>query len=135
VKHEVTIISDDLRHEIGNKFSINGIYDEFIVFPLLPSRILKLSFYQRWLDASEIKAVTIELCGPAIGEATFRVQAKPTAKLPNEPHPARITTFFGPLDFLKEGTIEFRTFFTESAKPDWIHRLTVKVDSDLKTYV
>ncbi len=133
MNHELTIISDDLRHELGNKFTLAGIYEEAIVFPQLPSRILKLAFYQRWLDISNLRKVRVELRGSAMGETVLRAEARPTEQQPDKPHPVRIYIFFGPLDFLKEGAIEFHTFFSDDTKPHWVHQLGVKVDPNIRT--
>src|ERR1700678_4438882 len=111
MNHEVTIISDDLRHELGNTITLCGMYDDFLVFRSLPSRVLKLAFYQRWRDVLDLEKVTIELRGSALGEAVLRVEARPSAPTPGKPqlHPARILIYFGPLDFFKEGSLEFHT--------------------------
>src|SRR5271170_48988 len=122
MRHEVTFISDDVRFEVGKKITLAGIYDEAIVFSALPSRILKLAIYQRWLDTTDIWKVVIEVRGSAIGDRALRV-GKPTAIPSKEPHPARITLVFGSIDFLREGEIEFVTFFNDDPEPQHNHKL------------
>ena len=48
MRHDLTIICDDLRQEIGRKLSFMGVYDEAIVFKTLPARVQKIALYQRW---------------------------------------------------------------------------------------
>src|SRR5690242_16585044 len=108
MKHEVTIISDDLRQEFGNKITLAGVYDYAIVFQSLPARMLKLSFYQKWTECSDIRKVTILVRGSAItGE--LRADAKKASSGRTTDH-ARIMLTLGPIDFVKEGTLEFQTF-------------------------
>ncbi len=133
MRHEVTIISDDFRFEIGNKVTLAGVYDEAIVFTNLPSRLLKLAFYQRWLDVVDMRTVRIEVRGSAIGDLSLYAEAKPTTETPrHQPHNARITIALGPLDFLNVGTLEFLTFFNDDPSPRHIHQLDIRVDPTLK---
>jgi len=134
MRHEVTIISDDVRVEAGKKLTLVGIYDQAILFPGLPSRLLKLSFFQRWLDTTGIEKVVLEIRGSALGEATIRMEGRPTETIPKneQERPVRIALTFGPIDFVRSGDIEFRTFFNESLQPSHTHTLEVRVDASLK---
>jgi hypothetical protein len=131
MRHEVTFISDDVRFEVGKKITLAGLYDEAIIFRSLPSRILKLAVYQRWRDIIDVQKVVIEIRGSAMGDVAFRVEGKPTAHSSKEPHPARITLQLGPIDFLKEGEIEFLTFFNDDPEPRHNHKLAIRVDANL----
>ncbi len=131
MKHEVTIISDDCRVEVGNKITLAEIYDEAIVFRSQPSRLLKLSFYQRWADFYDIERVTIALRGSAIGDADLRAEAKPSAHLKKTGF-ARIMVIIGPLDILNQGTLEFRTFVNNESEPQHTHEISVRTDPTLK---
>lgn len=132
MKHEVTIISDDCRIELGNKVSLQGIYDEAIVFKSLPARMLKLSFYQRWLDFPTPEKVVLSIRGSALADQELRSEAKPPEGRPRHPGPTRITVAIGPIDFLREGTLEFRTFLNDQTEPLHVHTLTVRTDPTLK---
>ena len=130
MKHEVTIISDDCRFEVGNKVSLEGIYDEAIVFRSLPTRLLKLSFYQRWSDFVDVEKVTVVIRGSAIGNLELRPEAKPP---PGSKRigTARIMFIIGPIDFLSEGTLEFQTFLNDESQPRHTHLLSVRTDPNL----
>jgi hypothetical protein len=131
MKHEVTIISDDCRIEVGNKITLAGIYDEAIVFRSLPARLLKLSFYQRWADFYDVEKVTIALRGSAIGDLDLRAEAKPSQPLKKGGH-ARIMIAIGPLDVLNQGTLEFQTFMNDESEPQHTHQIFVRTDPHLK---
>jgi hypothetical protein len=131
MKHQVTIISDDCRIEVGNKVSLLGIYDEAIVFKNLPSRLLKLAFYQRWTDFPASEKVVISIRGSALGDQEFSFDAMP-ANRPKPATPARITAIMGPIDFLREGDVEFRTFLNNEKEPSHSHKIEVKTDPTSK---
>jgi hypothetical protein len=130
MKHEVTIISDDCRAEVGNKVTLAGIYDEAIVFRSLPARVLKLSLYQRWADFHDVKKVIVGLRGSAIGDLDLRAEAKPSQPLKKSGH-ARIMVTIGPLDILNQGTLEFRTFINDASEPEHTHQISIRTDPTL----
>jgi hypothetical protein len=134
MRHEVTIISDDCRFEVGNKVSLSGIYDEAIVFRSLPARVLKLSFYQRWSEFATAEKITIAIRGSAIGNLEFRPEARPLAhaKRTGSEGNARIVFGIGPIDFLSEGIIEFQTFINDESEPRHAHQLSVRTDPNVK---
>jgi hypothetical protein len=133
MRHEVTIIGDDIRVEVGNKITLVGIYDEAILFRELPARLLKLAFYQRWLEMSaDLKKVLVVLAGPAIGELVLRAEARPESRPPAGLHQIRIMLTFGPLDFLREGEIEFVTYFNDEQDVHHRRKLTVGIDPNLR---
>jgi|SRR6266851_5099031 hypothetical protein len=132
MKHEVTIISDDCRIEVGNKVTLAGIYDEAIIFRNLPTRILKLSFYQRWSEFLTVEKIIIVIRGSAIGSLEHRTEVKPPPSSAKKLGSARIIFSIGPLDFLNEGTLEFQTFLNDESEPRHAHQLSVRTDPNLK---
>jgi|ERR1035437_2821732 hypothetical protein len=132
MEHEVTIISDDIRHELGRKISLLGLYDRAMVFNSLPARLLKMCVYQRWLDAISLSSVTIELRGGPIGAVTHRVIGKPSEPEKHGPHGARIMLAIGPIDFVKEGKLEILTYFNEESTARHVHEIEISVDPNLK---
>lgn len=132
MKHEVTIISDDIRMEVGNKVSLAGIYDQAIVFKSLPARLLKLAFYQRWLDFSNPERVFIVVRGSALNDQELRFEVKPLSGRSAHPAPARIILAFGPFDFLREGTLEFKTFLDDHKEPIYSHQIAIRTDPHMK---
>jgi hypothetical protein len=132
MRHEVTFISDDIRHEVGRKVSLLGLYDQAIVFKTLPARLLKLAFYQRWLDVSNLSKVVLEIRGEPLGHTVFRVDGIPSEPELKGPHPARITLVIGPIDIMREWRLEFLTYFNEESSPAHTHLLQVTVDAELK---
>ena len=131
MRHEVTIISDDCRLEVGNKISLSGIYDEAIVFRSLPARVLKLCLYQRWSDFPTPEIVTIIVRGAPIGDLELRGEAKPSAP-PKAGLQARIMAAFGPIDFISDGTLSFGTLLGNDQEPIYVHKLSVRIDPNLK---
>jgi hypothetical protein len=137
MRHEVTIISDDFRVEAGKKLTLVGIYDQAILFPQLPSRLLKLAFFQRWQEATGIEKVIVEIRGSALGDLfSLRAEGRATERPPEDgsPRPARISLVFGPIDFLRPGRIEFRTFFNDEIEPKHTHELDIRADSSIKPF-
>ena len=47
-KHEFTLLSDDIRQEVGGKTSLMGLYDHHIVVPQVPFVLPKVCFYSRF---------------------------------------------------------------------------------------
>jgi hypothetical protein len=132
MEHEATFISDDIRHEVGRKISLLGLYDRAIVFNSLPARMLKLCVYQRWIDVTNISNVTIELRGGPIGAVTQRMIGKPSEPEPHGPHPARIMLAIGPIDFVKEGRLEVLTYINDESTASHVHEIEISVDPTLK---
>ena len=131
---EVTIIGDDIRVEVDNKLTLVGVYDEAILFPELPARLLKLAFYQRWLEAStvDLKKMSVQLAGSAIGELVLRAEARPASRPEAGLQSIRVILTHGPLDFLREGEIEFVTYFNDEPEVQHRRKLTVGVDPNLR---
>jgi hypothetical protein len=133
MRHEATFISDDIRFEAGHKISLLGLYEQSIVFQSLPARLLKLSFYQRWLEVSHLTRVRLEVRGVSLGNTVIQIEGKSMEKEESKvPHAIRITLTFGPIDMLKVGKVEFLTFFDDESSPSHKHELEVLVDPDLK---
>ena len=132
MEHEVTFISDDIRHELGQKISLLGLYDRAIVFKSLPARLLKICVYQRWTDAVSISSAMIEFRGAPVGAGTYRVIGKSSEPEPHGPHGARILLAFGPIDFVKEGKLEVVTYFNEESAARHVHEIEIRVDPNLK---
>jgi hypothetical protein len=132
MRHEVTFISDDIRFEVGRKVSLLGLYDQAILFKSLPARLLKLCFYQRWLDVSNLSKVLLEIRGEPLGNTVLRVNGIPSESEPKGVHPARITLVIGPIDIMREGRLEFLTYFNEESSPSHTHQVQIGVDPELK---
>jgi hypothetical protein len=137
MRHEVTIISDDLRVEAGKKLTLVGIYDQAIIFQQLPSRLLKLAFFQRWLETSGIEKVFVEIRGEPLGDNSVRIEGGPTERETDRAEPlplVRIALIFGPVDFLRTGNIEFRTYFNDKSQPSHVHQLEIRSDASVKPF-
>lgn len=132
MEHEVTFISDDIRHEVGRKVSLLGLYDRAIVFNRLPARLLKLCVYQRWVNAIELSSVVIELRGAPVGAVTYKVTGKSSEPPPQGRHGARIMLAIGPIDFVKEGKVEVLTYLNDESTARHIHEIDITVDANLK---
>jgi hypothetical protein len=58
------IISDDVREEVGGKFSIMGIYETDVIVPSLPLRFPKLCAYMKWRNVPDKAKVLASIKGP-----------------------------------------------------------------------
>lgn len=133
MQHEATFISDDLRHEVGQKVSLLGIYDRGIVFNRLPARLLKLCVFQRWSNVTNLMKVTVELRGEVLAAISYRIEGKPAERESKDAHnTAQLLLAFGPVDFVRPGKLEVLTYFNEESSPRHTHELQVTVDPDLK---
>ena len=125
MRNQLTVICDDIRNEAGNKLSLMGLYHDEIRLERLPGRLHKLCMYQRWVDVQGVAKVRVELSGTALGIG-IRAELVPSGEIdPNKPHVQLIVTF-GPIDFVNEGNIIFKTYISSDTTPDHVHSIQVK---------
>jgi len=129
MRHDLTIICDDIRQEVGRKLSFMGIYDEAIIFKRLPARVPKICMFQRWIGSDLPEIVKIELTGQSV-TGTFVAEVRPTS-VAHESKRANLLVAFAPIDFVDVGTIELRTYFDGSDKPSQTHTIEIRLDPDL----
>jgi hypothetical protein len=133
MRHEITIICDDIRQESGRKISLMGMYDEAVVVKQIPVRLAKICIFQRWAD-SNLKPgekVRLEVVGNAIpGPVAIECQADPE-HFSRAATKAQILVALAPFDILKGGEIEFLTYLPDSEEVAHRHKLEVRIDPDL----
>lgn len=131
--HLITHICDDIRFETGNKVSLMGLYDQAVVVKKLPARLSKLCFFQTWADSPGVTSVAVELRGEPVG-AVFRIEGRVLREEEKTKTRLRLMLTFSPVELRAEGEVEFVTYCNESSKPEWTHRITVRLDrSDADT--
>jgi hypothetical protein len=122
--HLYTIICDDVRPEVGNKLSLMGVYYEEIAFSSIPARVPKLSIFQRWRDVPPLKRVSIELSGSCL-DGSIRAVGEPTEKERKTASAQILLSFFG-ISVVREGDLEFVTYFNDDPEPRHRHELKVR---------
>jgi hypothetical protein len=134
MRHEITIVCDDIRRETGNKISLMGLYDDAIVHKEFPASLAKLCIFQRWIDTSLKKTdiIRLELIGGPLQEpisAECRLD-------PEHYSPAatklQVTVALAPFFILKPGEIELVTYFAGSDEVAHRHKLEIRADPNLK---
>ena len=135
MQHDLTIICDDVRHEVGHKVTIVGIYDEAILLAKFPARIAKLCLFQRWKGSDQPSSFRLEVKGNALG-STFAVEGKRDETNYNPAATrAQLTVAFSPFDVLSAGECEFVTYLGADSSPSHVHRLEFRLDPGLGSKV
>src|ERR1700736_4688449 len=127
MRHEITIICDDIRQETGQKISLMGIYDDSLVVKLLPARLPKLCFFQRWAE-SNLKPndeIRLQISGSALISSIPMLCKIQAAHFNPEATKAQILLAIAPLDLARAGEIEFLTYLSDSDEPSHRHLLEV----------
>lgn len=133
MRHEVTIICDDIRQEIGNKISLMGLYDDAVVVKRFPARLPKICIFQRWGDAKlgRRERIRVELVGSPLSQPVS-ANCEPDQKHFSEAATkAQVLLSLAPFDLIKTGEIEFVTYFGESREAAHRHRIEIRSDPDL----
>lgn len=83
------VFCDDIRHEVGNKISLMGIYHGEIVFSQNPPAILPKFVIAMWLLADvddPIKQINVSIFGPPARTELAKIEAQPPpSMLPTPP--------------------------------------------------
>lgn len=131
MEHELTIICEDIRRELGRKISLIGIYDEAIIFRRVPARMAKLCMFQRWVGSDQPEKIRIQIQGSALS-AVFSAEAErdrghfdPAARRSN------LMIAFAPFDVVDVGEVEFFTYLGDAEKPSHSHRIEIRIDPNL----
>lgn len=134
MRHEVTIICDDIRQESGRKVSLMGIYDDAIVVKQIPVRLAKICLFQRWAE-SNLRAgekVRLEIAGNAIPSQVSVGLEADKEHFNAEATKAQLLIALAPLDIVRAGEIEFRTYLNGSDEPAHRHKLEIRCDPNLE---
>lgn len=128
MQHDLTIICDDIRHELGHKVTLVGIYDEAVLVAKFPARIAKLCIFQRWRGTDQPSSFRLEVKGNALGR-TLAVEGKrdEAAYNPKATH-AQLTVAFSPFDVISAGECEFVTYLGEGSSPSHVDRIEFRLD-------
>ena len=101
-----------------------GLYHDELILERLPGRLHKLSMYQRWTDVKGVQRVRVEVDGSAL--AAMSAEAVPGPDYDANKTTMQLMMVFGPVDFLNEGDLVFKTFFSNEALPDYAYTLRIK---------
>jgi len=124
MRHLYTLICDDLRSEVGQKVSLMGVYNEEITLSAIPSRLPKLSIFQRWVESPTLEKVDVELRGTCL-DTPIRVTGRRHEDQGGRTSVQIMLPFFG-LAIVREGTLEFATYINDDTEPRYVHALRVK---------
>jgi len=93
-----------------------GLYHDELILERLPGRLHKLSMYQRWTDVKGVQRVRVEVDGSALA-AAMSAEAVPGPDYDANKTTMQLMMVFGPVDFLNEGDLVFKTFFPTKPCP------------------
>jgi hypothetical protein len=110
------LFCDDIRHEVGNKISLVGVYGGDMIFPMAPPTLLP-KFCAMVMVISDVDdrvtQASIRIVIPSIGpegHETLKIEIPQTGPVVNADGAIKITfrTFvqLGPIPLTKEGFIE-----------------------------
>src|ERR1700685_4204819 len=132
MQHDLTIICDDVRHELGHKITLVGMYDEAIIVAKFPARIAKLCIFQRWKGTDQPSSFRLEVKGNALGR-TVAVEGRrdEAAYNPKATH-AQLTVSLSPFDAISAGECEFVTYLGGDSNPSHVHRIEFRLDPNAR---
>ncbi len=132
MQHDLTIICDDIRQEVGRKVSLIGIYDEAVIVAKVPARLSKLCVYQRWIGTDQPRTFRLEVKGSAITTTFIAVGQRDEEHYNPAVTRAQLTVAFSPFDILTAGECQFITYLDDSGTPSHVHHFEVRLDPNLK---
>ena len=124
-KHQIRHICDDIRTETGNKLSLMGLYDRGVVIERIPARLAKLCFFQRWMDAKDVRKVRVELRGEALA-GVYTIQGE-VEKEAGGYRNVQVNLMFSPVEFQTIGSFEFATYINDDPQPSYVHELELQL--------
>jgi len=125
-RHLYTIISDDVREELGNKLSFIGVYDKSIFVPKLPARLAKLCFSHYWTGGQGKFKVVGKLVSPS-GQVVADITIE-EVRLDEKTSERHVLIFqFSGLVFNEPGKHRLQTYFGSSDIPDRVDEIEIKL--------
>jgi hypothetical protein len=128
MRHEFTIICDDIRQEVGRKVSIMGIYDVAIIVKKVPTRLPKLCMFQRWIGSDQPERVRVEVRGSALSSGLMAEAERDREHYDPSATRANLSIALAPLDIANTGEIEFVTHLSEHGEPPHSHKIEIRLD-------
>jgi hypothetical protein len=129
----ITIACDDIRHEVGNKRSLMGIYDDIIIRSvpqLMPKICLAVSFKKVKKAFTTVKSIQTTLKSPT-GERIELPEMKPPGNIQIGGN-YNMDIFVVPLKIDKVGTFVWELRFDGEEKPVIIHKTIIKTTQETK---
>ena len=129
-KEIVGILCDDVREEVGNKFSIMGIYDDDVVFSSLPSMLPKLCLVVQIKEMKiNITTYKIKVFSPENDSPKeFNIPAPP---IDDDHKNTRLIIALSPFRASKCGDARIEVFNDDEKKPFYIHKFGLKTSVPL----
>lgn len=131
MQHDLTIICDDIRQEVGRKLSLIGIYDEAIIVRKVPARLAKLCIYQRWKGSDQPRSFRLEVKGSALPATFAAVGTRDEEHYNPAVTRAQLMVAFAPFDIVAAGECQFITYLGEAENPSHIQDFEIRVDPNL----
>ncbi len=118
-----TVICDDIRVEVANKFSYMGIYEKDIVVPTLPLKVPKICFIQFLLLEKGKYRVRQILMSPTkeIGRVDFNEQANVISDTEN----FVFRSAFENITIDELGEYQLQLYFDDQLAPDLTHKFKI----------
>jgi hypothetical protein len=120
-----TILSDDVRHELGNKHSVMGVYADTIIVPKLPTLLPKICLtlcfekLRKNIPDGEVKMIN-----PGMEPVGLQLASSPNQKLGRK---AYIFIIFSPYVIKSAGEARFEIRFGGESKPSIVHKVTIEI--------
>ena len=131
MQHDLTIICDDIRQEVGRKLSLIGIYSEAIIVSKVPARLAKLCIFQRWKGSDQPRSFRLEVKGSALPATFAAVGTRDEEHYNSAVTHAQLMVSFAPFDILAAGDCQFITYLGDAENPSHVHNFVVRVDPAL----
>ncbi|MGA2554637.1 MAG: hypothetical protein ABSF20_07630 [Smithella sp.] len=109
------IICDDIRHEVGNKISLIGIYNESITVQTIPFILPKLCFHLVFDSFDHIENIEMKIISPD-NQELFSSKPSKVEKLQNNDDGkiSLLDLILGNISFPKEGLYRLICIFDEN---------------------
>jgi hypothetical protein len=124
-----SILCDDVRQEVHNKYSLMGIYEKDIVFDSLPALLPKLCLVVRLEDVGvAFQECKITLKAPEMDPMEAQIST------PGITVGQRVSIFgvFSPFRVKRVGQAKFEVRFDDRKRPSYVHEFEIKKSPDKK---
>ena len=124
-----SILCDDVRHEVGNKTSLMGIYDKDIIFSNLPALLPKLCLFVRLEEVgTNFQECKVTLKTPEMDPIHLNIKIAETHTGEN----VSLFAIFSPFRAKCAGQAQFEVRFDDRKRPSHVYKFKIAKVSDKK---
>jgi hypothetical protein len=122
-----SILCDDVRHEVGHKTSLMGIYDQDIIFDELPALLPKLCLFVRLEGVgTDFQECKVTLKTPEMDPVHLNIKIAKTHIGEN----VSLFAIFSPFRAKSAGQGQFEVRFDERKRPSHVYKFNIATTSD-----